>query len=177
MRITGGRMQKAIDLISETYCNVATCNTSTPAADQEFVKWFSKCMKNRFIWPDSSFNKIYRPKEYPSEHIQEFLAVDTDSVTDIELGVEDTNEATRELIDISSSLGKKRTLKYIEVIEFKRSLLEYEKILFELYFEKDLSSRRIAEMYSDGVHKMNYQSVNSMVNIIKTKIKKYEWKQ
>lgn len=186
----------APDLISETYLNLSEKQTEYPGTDEEFVKWFSKCMKNYFVWPNSSFNVLYNSKEtltldqgekhynsnaqlhldtgYVNSYIE--LITDEDALNNIEIQVEGTNDFTKELIDISSCLGKIKTLKYIELVEFKRTLPPYESILFELYFEKELSTRDIARIYSDEIHKMNYQSVNKMVNSIKNKIKTYKWK-
>lgn len=180
---------KSGDLISETYSNIAEKEIPYPLNNLEFIKFFSRCMKNRYVWGNSSFNKLHRPKEslsldnenrlYAYENDRNTfldLIIDNEAVKNIELSVEETNEVTKEFIDISSSLGKSKTLKYLEVLDFKNDLLEYEKILFELYFEKDMSTRQIAVMYSDSIHKMNYQSVNTMVNIIKQKIKNTKWK-
>lgn len=103
--------------------------------------------------------------------------VDEEALREIEISVERANDFTKELIEISSNLGKTKTLKYIELVEFKRSLPTHESILFELYFEKELSTRKIADLYSMEGNVMNYQSVNIMVNQIKSKIKTYKWKQ
>lgn len=179
----------ADDLLSETYKNMAEKQTPFPCNDQEFVKWFSKCMKNYFSWPNSSFNKIFFSKEYLTLDKEAECnyednnlkysndIADHDALSEIELSVEETNEITREIIEISSSLGKTKTLQYLEVIEFKRTLFDHEKILFELYYENGLSTRDIAALSSTEQYKINYQSINTMVNQIKEKIKEKKWKQ
>lgn len=183
----------APDLLSETYINLAEKETEVPQNGQEFIKFFSKCMKNYFQWPNSSFNRLYFPKELPCidtpqnqesnkrKHLDagfnnsfNELIVDEDALKLIENQVEQTNNFTKELFEISSSLGKTKTLKYIKLVEFKRELPSHENILFDLYFEKELSTRSIAKLYSDEGNTMDYQSVNKMVNIIKEKLK--TWK-
>lgn len=188
----------APDLLNSTYLVVHEKHEKgmyIPETDEDFVKWFSKCMKNYFVWPNSEFNETYSPKEELKidasfAHYDSFrnkddterqsvpiLLVDQDALRNIEVSVEQANDFTKELIEISSSLGKIKTLQYIELIEFKRTLPPHEAILFELYFEKELSTRKIAELYSDDLNIMNYQSVNQMVNTIKSKIENYKWKQ
>lgn len=186
-RITRAKnVRMAHDLISETYINLASKETEYPKDKDGFVKWFSTCMKNYFEWPNSSFNKLIYSSEClsldadhkldESGNLFVDLVIDEDALNDIELGVEETNEATKELIEVSSSLGKDKTLKFIQAIEFKKTLRPHEIILFELYYENELSTRTIAEMYSYGEHRINYQSINKMINIIKLKIKEYQWK-
>lgn len=211
-RITRKRgIEKAPELINETYLNLAEKQTPVPVDNEEFVKFFSKCMKNYFTWPNSSFNKsmkldvnegdrkkVYENLYYKNNRYAEVRyqnrsednfrgeldtnpkgmdgIVDEDAMNDIEIQVEGTNDFTKELLEISSTLGKTKTLKYIELVEFKRSLPDYESILFELYFEKDMSTRDIAKKYTDESHYINYQTINNMVKEIKTKINNYRWK-
>lgn len=167
----------APELISCTYLYLVEKNKEVPNKNEDFVKFFSTYMKNFFEWPNSDFNKSINTREYLTIDEHEFQIPDESALIDIELMAEETNEFTKKIIEISSNIGKDKTLKYIETVEFKRTLSEPDKILFELYFEKELSTRKIATLYSDEVHKMNYQSVNQMVNKIKTKINKYKWKQ
>lgn len=190
--------EMAPDLLSETYLNLSEKGTVVPSNNEEFVKFFCTCMKNYFTWPNSSFNKLYQPKEfltldndfylmdnaksnqqkyldsfYSNKHSE--LVIDEDALKNIEINAEQTNDFTKELFEISSSMGREKTLKYIEVIEFKRSLPPHENILFDLYFEKELSTRGISSMYSDQVNKLSRISVNRMINKIKTKIKNHKW--
>lgn len=180
---------------------------SIPQGSEDFKKWFCKYMSNHFLFRESEFNKCqqldidkserlslrekrrYQKKKGIETADDNLLGelnsnpggideiVDETAQRDIEICGEQANDFTRELIEISSSLGKTKTLKYIELIEFKRTLPKHEEILFDLYFEKELSTRRIAWLYSDNDNTMNYQSVNKMVNEIKAKIKIYKWKQ
>lgn len=175
-----------------------------PQDDLGFVKWFSMFMKNCFMWPNSNFNsgstltvdsnvtfsidaqyfklnggwrnKKVRVSTDPESRDDEEI-IDGDALRDMELGAESVSDRTKEFIAEITYLSTKQALKLTEVLEFKRSLPRHEEILFELYFEKELSTRRIAELYSDETNTMNYQSVNKMVNIIKSKIKNYQWKQ
>jgi hypothetical protein len=170
----------APDLISETYKCVN--ELKHPQDNEEFVKWFSKCMKNYFQWPNSSFNKLYSSKESSlcnpciGINVVRYEPVDEDAQASIEIYVEETSDQTKELLEMSSSIGKIKALKYVELLEFKRTLPAHENILFDLYFEKEQSTREIAKLYSSPIHKMNYQSVNRMINVIKEKIKRYKWK-
>lgn len=165
------------DLLTETYFNIVDKDIKYPTNQEEFLKWFSKCMKNIFVWPNSSFNKMHKSRERATNTIERYAALDEEAMRHIELGAEQTNDTTREILELSTLMGIEKTLKYIRLLEFKKSLLEYEKILFELYFEKNLSTRDIARMYSDNRHRMTHISVNTMVNKIKHKIKEYKWKQ
>lgn len=194
-RITQSKnVRMASDLVSETY--LALSEKVIPEDNDEFIKWFSKSMKNQFRWSKSEFNKIYQPKEFTtldkhSHHnqnqqkhldggyINSFndLIVDEDAQRNIYLQCEQTNDFTKELFEISSSLGRAKTLKYIELIEFKRSLPPHESVLFDLYFQKELSTRNISSMYSDEYNKLSRISVNKMVNKIKDKIKTHQWKE
>lgn len=186
-RITRKRdYRQAPELLSTTYLTIhekAKAGTILiPGENDEFVKWFCKCMKNYYRWPNSNFNKTHSRDNivchidtYYEERASDFL-VDEDALRDIEIQTEETNDLTKELIDISSSLGRDKTLRYIEVIEFKRTLESHESILFELYFEKEMSTREIAKEYSMEFNTINYQSINKMINIIKTKINNYKWK-
>jgi RNA polymerase sigma factor (sigma-70 family) len=170
-------VRMAPDLLSETYINLSNKETHVPDDNEEFVKFFCKCMKNYFIWPNSSFNKLYESEAVELDDFKLARLTDPEAQREIEISVEQTNDFTKEIIEISSSMGKAKTLKYIELVEFKRDLPPHEQILFELYFEKELSTRKIASMYSDEAHKMNYQSINQFVNVIKRKIDNYQWKQ
>jgi hypothetical protein len=196
-RITRSRDHRmGPDLLNSTYLVVFEKHEKglyIPEDGEEFIKWFSKCMKNYFTWPNSEFNKYYKDAEISldrnyhqtgqmkpndGESLRHDLQLlDEDAHKNIEIFVEQANDFTKELIDISSSLGRTKTLKYIELVDFKRTLPTHESILFELYFEKELSTRKIADLYSIDGNTMNYQSVNGMVNKIKLKIKEYQWTQ
>lgn len=194
----------ASDLLSETYVGIEQRQSEgkikIPEDNEGFVKLYCQWMKNYFVWPNSKFNQLYTSKESLtidnefnnmdrsqvygdlnpfSETLyvrNDELITDENALNNILILSEGVNDFTKEIIEISSSLGKTKTLKYIELIEFKRTLQPHESILFELYFEKDLSTRDISKMYSDETHKLNYQSVNRMINVIKTKINTYQWK-
>lgn len=194
-------IRMAPDLLNSTYMVIHEKKEKglfVPSESEEFVKWFSKCMKNYFKWPNSEFNSSYTPNEhlivdedfvckkgkFSDNHHSDSCRlrfderiIDEDALKNIEVSVEQANDFTKELIEISSSLGKNKTLKYIELVEFKRTLPAHQAILFELYFEKELSTRKIADLYSIEGNTMNYQSVNIMVNEIKSKINTYKWKQ
>lgn len=202
IRISGRKnVDMAGDLISQTYIELIDDNKHYTGEAKDFIKWYSKAMKNLFRWSEAGFNRIFEtdinknikikeakakrykkktgqyindiPDKYQSYVIEN--VIDNSALNDIEFSAEECNDSTRELLEVSQSIGTESALKYVQVIDFKRKLIEHEKILFELYFEKRLSTREIAIMYSDKDHKMNYQSVNSMVNNIKAKIKQTKW--
>lgn len=197
-------INRAGDLLSTTYIELFERQQSGKLETiRDFVKFFCKAMKNYHDWPNSEFNKMFNPKErltidqpttslnshktsntangftvtggHPNKYIE--LIIDENALKEIEIQTEGTNDFTKELIEISSNLGKEKTLKYIELVEFKRTLPSHEAILFELYFEKQMSTREIATEYSMGPNKINYQSINKMINIIKQKIETREWKR
>jgi hypothetical protein len=195
----------APELINETFIEVHEKEIKgykVPSDDLEFIKLFSKHMSNNFLFQNSGFNKAQRldietkennkaykkewdnrnkvTEAYVTHSVKttkiEWLS-DDEALKDIEILAEGKNERTNELIDIISSMSQIKAAKYIDVIEFERSLPEVEKILFDLYFRKCLSTRGISKMYSDGsAYKINHKSINKMINNIKTKIKSYEWK-
>lgn len=44
-----GHADRANDLVSETYLNLHTKGTKVPDVNDEFIKFFVRCMKNRFL--------------------------------------------------------------------------------------------------------------------------------
>lgn len=131
-------------------------------------------MKNRYVWPNSNFNKATRIN---SIDYGDFDVPDQDALNNIQLAVEETNEATKELIEVSSGMKKDRVLKYVQVVEFKNALPPHEKELFELHFNNQLSSRKISEkLLQETGLKMNYQNINKMVNGLKQKINQQKWR-
>ena len=215
-RITRCKNYKmADDLINSTYLSIHAYHEGgmrVPEDNEGFVKFFSKCMKNYFTWPNSEFNKSRkmdcdeqeRKRQYDRNWERGSLCetrynydfkkdnfsgavdenpegiegiADNDALRNIEISVEQANDFTRELIEISSNLGRDKTLRYIELVDFKRTLPAHELILFELYFEKEMSTRQIAKEYSMECNEINYQSINRLVNVIKSKLKDHQWKQ
>lgn len=172
-RITNRRDYKlAGDLVNETYLHLNIKQVPVPPNGDEFIKWFCKTMKNLYIWPNSNFNKSFKIQAIDNE----IDIIDSSAFNQINISVEETNEATKELISVSSSMPKDRMLKYIHLLEFKNSLPLHERYLFEIYYEKGLSCRDISKMESQiSGQEINYQSINIMVNSIKKKLK--EWKQ
>lgn len=189
-RITRSRDHRmAPDLLNSTYLTVHEKHEKgmyVPYEGEEFVKWFSKCMKNYFTWPNSAFNDYYSPRyslslddSHGKQDNSDYCSVPIELVDpcahlELELFAENTNDNTRELMAILNfDLEREDALKYLNVLDFVQSLEKYEKELFSLYFEKKLSTRKIAEMYSMESNTINYQSINIMVNKIKSKIEAY----
>lgn len=161
----------APDLINETYIVLHDKQTKHPTVDFEFIKWYAKCMKNYYVWQNSTFNKHNRVKD--SVELNESHLIDT---TDLDLEIAFTTEETKELISISSGMKQDRLLTYLQVIEFKETLPLHERYIFELYFENGLSARAMAEQLTKETgYVYNWQRLNVMVNSIKTKIKQVKW--
>lgn len=163
----------ANELINETYIELVRKEKIAPKNQLEFIKWFSKAMKNIYIWRDSGFNKAIRIQAAENFELE---LIDNEALKDIDFSVEKTNEATKELMQISSGMAKDRALRYIQVLEFKSRLPLHERYLFEIYFERGLSCRKISELEKQiSGENIDYQVINIMVNSIKNKIKNIKW--
>lgn len=162
----------ADDLISETYLRVIKWDL--PQTDEEIVKVFVSQMKVEFIGQCSKFNKLYNSKEV---EIHENMQIeDNDAHNEIYLNCEQTNEATKELIEIFSHLNNEMAKNYVNLHLFKESLPGWDKEIFHQYFELGMSSRDIAKGLKDYAgYDTNYQRINELVNQVKAKIE--VWKQ
>ncbi len=163
----------ADDLISETYLKITNWN-SIPNNDEEFVKVFVTQMKWEFKGKRSKFNKLYTSKEL--EVIEGHQIADNESLNDIYLNCEETNQTTKELIDVCSHLNKSMAENYINLVIFKESLPGWDKEIFHQYFELGMSSRDIARGLTElAGYESNYQNINKLINEVKRKIEL--WKQ
>jgi hypothetical protein len=163
----------ADDLISETYLSVVNWDR-IPNNSEEFVKVFVKQMKWQFRGRRSKFNKLYNGKEL--EIIEGHQVVDNESLNDIYLNCEQTNDTTKELIEVCSHLNKAMAENYINLVVFKESLPGWDKEIFHQYFELGMSSRDIAKGLTElAGFDTNYQNINKLINIVKAKIE--TWKQ
>lgn len=169
-RITRRRdVNQAPDLINTTFVELHK-HSLYPTSPEDFVKWFSRSMKQQYVWRNSNFNlsnKIQSDQEI--EDIE-------DTGIDLELLSESTNEATKDFIQVSSSMKKERVLRYIQVLEFKKSLPLHEQEVFELYYVNDIPIRKLLQLLNETGDCISYESVRQMVNSIKTKIKSTQWK-
>ncbi len=172
-RITQRRnVSQASDLINSTFIQVNAVPIY-PVEPDQFVKWFTKCMKNVYVWPNSQFNTTNALIKSADHKDQ----ADPSALLQIELSVENTTEATKEFIEVSSSMTKERASQYLKVLEFKKSLPLHEQVLFELYYEKELSTRKISEyLNQEPGYSMTKDRINDMVNSIKRKLKEVKWK-
>lgn len=162
----------APELINSTYLDIHQDYTY-PSDKQEFIMWFSRAMKLRYIGARSNFNKGISG----SGNCELQDCPDEDS-TSFEIHVEDTNQATKELIEASSSMKKERLLKYIQVLEFKRTLPLDEQMIFDIHYQHGLSSRAISKRLSEETgFDFHYQRVNKMINSVKLKLQAHQWKQ
>lgn len=129
-----------IELINSTYLVIHEKQPTIPCDNFEFIKLFTKYMKNTAVYRDSEFNKLS-----PSANA---VQIDENRICD----------------EVIVNMDLKTDC-----------LLEHEKILFELYFEQGLTLRKISEMCSGDGYRITKQSINSMVNTIKQKLKKYNY--
>lgn len=65
--------------------------------------------------------------------------------------------------------------KEVDITKYKRFLMEYEQILFELYFEKGLTFQKISSMVSGDGYRVTLLSIRSMIINLKNKIKKMHY--
>lgn len=166
-RITGNHRSTAHEIINQTFIELS--KKECPDNKHEFVKWFSRSMAMSYKCKNSAYN-YSKTKETLLDYSPEII--DTDSLNEIEIGIESINQATKELIEVSSSMRKDRVITYINILELKKSLPPHEKYLFELYFENGLSTRDIAKQESEiSGYNIGYQRINNMINVIKAKIK------
>lgn len=147
-RITGNA-DLGKDLLTETYLVLTDKKVDFPTDDMGFIKFFSKCMSNFFRWPNSSFNQNFK--------IPDRLTIKEQEETETEEPNDDT------LID--------------EVTDFKGNLPPHQKVLFELYFEKGMSARRIAELLEIQTgFSIHEKSMQKLIKPIKTNLKQTKWK-
>lgn len=169
----------ATELINETFLQIAERNKVIPTDNIGFVMYFSKYMKLMFMGERSSFNRNINGKEVltESETYLDFknelkALIDTDAELEIELGAEETNEVTKDLLSNLSHMTYERVKRYAEVIEFRVSLPPWEKELFDMHFELGLSSRQIADLMKEETgYEMHPQRCKLMIKEIKNKIK------
>jgi RNA polymerase sigma factor (sigma-70 family) len=159
----------AEDLIHETYLHIYENEKFVPLDDIGFISFFCKYMLFMFIGERSSFNKatkIHTDIEYTNVQIE-----DNEVLSDLELYVEGTNEATKEMLKELTHLTEPKVKKLIRVHEFKETLPPHLKTIFEFYYESGMSSRQIAElMEKETGYKMDFRRYNDMINEIKEKL-------
>jgi len=131
----------AKDLITETY--LAILEKKFPETQEDFKRWFYKCMKLTSMSKYGCFCMIKSKEEL------------LDSLDHV--------------IDIAEPEGEKfERLK--KIAELKKNLDPLDKILFTLEYEKNLSYREIAELYKVGGYKISTQSIYNLSKGLKAKI-------
>lgn len=134
------------DLLTDTYLNLTTANI--PEQNEEFIKYFSRCMSNNYRNQNSSFNKNFVIKEINCN-----FAV-----------IQDVEEVCKDDI-------------YSELIDFKNSLPTHEEILFELHFEHELSYADIAKhLTAKSGYEITISSMFKLIKPIREKLKNKQWK-
>lgn len=134
------------DLLTDTYVNVL--NAKVPETDEEFVKYFSRCMSNNFRNQKSTFNKNFVIKE---------------------INCTFAYSCEGEEVDKDALLQ--------ELSEFKKQLPTHEQILFELHFELNLSYVEIAKKLTlKSGYEVSYASMFKLIKPIREKLKCKTWK-
>lgn len=133
------------DLLTDTYLNLIDCKV--PADDEEFIKYFSRCMSNNFKNQKSSFNKNFVIREINNTFIEP----------------EHQDDINKQAV-------------YDEIIEFKQTLNTHEQVLFELHYEHGKSCREIAEGLTYRNYKISYVSISKLIKPINTKLELKKWK-
>ena len=161
-RRTNVKQNKA--LINETY--LALHGKKIPTDNIGFLMYFNRTMKIIHIDQRSTYNK--HEKVNSVEHIYEQI---NEEWKEIEIQTEQTNESTKELIKELSYLSEEKAVQYLEVMDFKKGLPPNEREIFDLHYEKGLSSREIAKLMEEETGwKMSYVRYNEMINKVKKKL-------
>lgn len=162
-------VQLAEDLIHETYLHIYENEKICPTDDIGFIMFYSRYMKLQFLGDRSTFNKAMSlgvDIDHSDIHIE-----DNEALNDLELYVEGTNEATKEMLKELTHLTESKVKKLIKVYDFKDTLPPHLKTIFEFYYENGMSSRQIAElMENETGYKMDFRRYNDMINEIKKRI-------
>lgn len=159
----------AEDLIHETFLSIYENEKIVPTDDTGFIMYFVRYMKLQFLGERSTFNKAMKLTS-DIEH-SEIQIHDNEALNDLELYVEGTNEATKEMLKELTHLTESKVKKLIKVYDFKDTLPPHLKTIFEFYYENGMSSRQIAElMEQETGYKMDFRRYNDMINEIKEKL-------
>lgn len=134
------------DLLTETYISLASAKI--PETNEEFIKYFSRCMSNNYRNQKSSFNKNFVIKEINCNFVE----------------AQTVEEVCKDEI-------------YTELMAFKNSLPTHEEILFELHFEHELSYEEISKLLSGkSGYEIHWWSMMKLIKPIREKLKHKEWK-
>lgn len=122
-------------------------NKQVPLIKNEFVKFFSKSMGNLNRWSRSSFNKFNNGKEILKE------------------------------VEVATEEEVCKYCLFNEIELFKDTLPPHEKKLFELYYEMQISTRKIAsELTTEFKIKVSSSSIDRLLLPVKIKVKEKKWK-
>lgn len=167
--ITRRRNRCPYELINETYL---TCSKHTkhPETKEDFLKYFGTMMKFEYIGERSSYSKINKGF---TELVYEPL---TDDWKQIEIEADGVSDETKDLINGLEHRDNDKIQKYINVLLFKESLPPHLNEIFNLHFERGMSSRKISEMFNqifdfDDIHHVSF---NNMIREIKERFKKWK---
>ena len=152
-------------LINETYLKVFEKN-DYPTDDKNFIGHYVKTMHYLYLGKRSSYNKAEH-----KEHIPLVYDPGNEDWKLIEIEAEGTNKETKDTMLAVSNLTTDKAIRYVGVMEIKESLPPHEKEIFDLHFEKGMSSRQIAKhMEVETGWKMSYARFNEMINKVKSKL-------
>ena len=135
----------AKDLIADTLIDLTTKGTKTPETNEDFIRYFNRCMTNQYYGKYTEFSKTHRFKE---------------------ILVEEFNESKEE------EQESKVSVLMPKVERFKSTLTGIDLTLFELIYEQRLSYEKIGKLYANtnGVP-ITIQSIYFLTKELKEKIK------
>ena len=139
--------------------------------DEDFIKFFSKAMKNMKRWQRSNYNLSNQPtgNVFCIDHDPE----DYEQQHEIELGAESTDDENKEWARElrRGSIPTKRAEQYVKIMDIKKTLSLSDKVLFNQAFEEGKSGRLIArEATAQSGMKVPHEHICSMINKLKLKI-------
>lgn len=133
-----------------------------PQADR--VKFIQKWMKNMVNWSRSDFNKEFN--QYATCQLDESHAkIGYDQMIDV-ISDGDRDDIKEWLADIYSNWGDDDAMRLIKMREIYMKLPTTDKVIWDLYFTRQMSLRKIAKHLG-----INHMSVHWMVTDLKNKIR------
>lgn len=156
--------QEADQLINETFLNIAE-KKDYPKDKDIFFYYYLKFMRYMNIGERSQYSKCL-----DSKHLEIKIDPSDDSWESIEMGAEQINEETKDLLLNLTHLNKDKAVRYAKVMEVKETLAPHEAEIYDLHFDKGLSSRKIAELLeTESGWKTSYVRINEFINQVKGK--------
>lgn len=135
--------ERAHDLVIETYLDLTNKGTKLPEPEDEFIRFFWKCMRNQYYGHYTNFAKLACKEVLINKEI--------------------------EVLDDSDP--SKVSVLMPEVERFKTTLDDLDKTLFELIYEDDLTYKEIAEKYKENTgYEITINNISFLAKKLKTKV-------